>query len=91
MSAPVTGSLSIFMTRLGSPVARSIHMGKTCSRDRLALPTGFPQKTQFVHPGSFGAFPRCLFWDIGEENPGFLRVGYRPKRFRILRPAFFAL
>ena len=63
-SAPVMGSFSILMTRCGSPVARSIHIGMMCSRDRAALPTGQPQKTQFDHPGLFGALPRPEFCDI---------------------------
>jgi hypothetical protein len=63
------GSLSILKTRFGSPVARNIHIGMTCSRDRAALPTGFPQKTQFFHPGSFGALARWELWGISEGNP----------------------
>jgi hypothetical protein len=77
--------------------ARNIHMGMTCSRDRAALPTGFPEKTQFVHPGSFGALPRREFWGIGEGDPWFFSNAgckgealYRLKRLMTLKPAFLA-
>jgi hypothetical protein len=56
MSLPVIGSVWILIGLLESPVARSIHIGKTCSRDRFAFPTGSAQNTQLDQPGSSSAF-----------------------------------
>jgi hypothetical protein len=61
-------------------------MGMMCSRDRAALPTGQPQKTQFDHPGLFGALPRPEFCDILGRDSRFLRMTKeRRLAFRSLR------